>query len=355
MKKYIGQEEMSNANCACVLDLIRHHGEISRKEISEITRLSWGGMTKIVNKLFEGGYIVEAKCEKQTGQGRIPNMIQINKNQNFVIGLDVNRMGLNGYVMNLAGDVLKEYAEEGAFDRKDDLLKTILAFLEKIMQAYQGSRIMAIGIAMQGILDEEQGISVRFPHCVDWDNVPIRDILEDAFHVPVFIEHDPNCILYSVVQEEEKENTLLMRIDSSVGMAVSVGGRILKGRGLLEIAHQTVVPDGKLCRCGQRGCLDAYVGPCFVKKEFKEEAVGEMIRPLAVTMRNMCHLFNAKRVILTGDLMKHRNVFEKDLLELFYRYEDRERVTVTFINETNRAVYGAALTAVTGAIGQIKI
>ena len=253
MKTYIGQEEMSNANCAFVLDLIRCRGEISRKEISQITHLSWGGMTKIVNKLFESGYIVENKSEMQSGQGRIPNIIQINKSQNFVIGLDINRMGLKGYVVNLAGDVQKEYGEEGCFDNKEDLLKTVLSFLEQMMENYRDARILGIGVAMQGILDEEQGISARFPRCTDWEDVPLRDVLENACGVPVFIEHDPNCILYSVVREDEKKNTLLMRIDSSVGMAVSVGGRILKGKGLLEVAHQLVVPGGKPCGCGRRG------------------------------------------------------------------------------------------------------
>lgn len=355
MKKYIGQEEMSNANCACVLELIRRRGEIARKEIAQITHLSWGGMTKIVNRLFESGYIVEDKCENQVGYGRIPNVIRINREKHFVIGLDVNRMGLSAYVMNLAGEVLKEYTEEGAFDNKDDFLKTILSFLQNIVREQEAFHILAIGIAMQGIVDEEKGVSVRFPHCADWDHVPLRDILEEAFGVPVFIEHDPNCILYSVVQEEETENTLLMRIDSSVGMAVSIGGRILKGRGLMEIAHQIVVPDGKLCRCGQRGCLEAYIGPCFVKKELRPEAVGDMIEPLAITMRNMCHLFNAKKIILTGALMGHRAVFEEALLDAFYRYEDRQKVTVKFVDEANRAVYGAALTAVVGAIREIKI
>lgn len=355
MKGYIGQEEMSNANCACVLDLIRHHGGIARKEIAQITNMSWGGMTKIVKKLLENGYIVEDKIEKQVGYGRIPSVIRINKEQNFVIGLDVNRMGLRAYVVNLAGDVLKEYAEEGAFDNKADLLKTVISVLEHIVGEYREFRVLAIGIAMQGIVDEEQGISVRFPRCADWDRVPIQDILEEAFRIPVFIEHDPNCILYSVVQEEEKENTLLLRIDSSVGMAVSVGGRILKGKGLLEIAHQIVVPDGKQCRCGQRGCLEAYVGPCLVKKEFHPEAIEEMITPLAVTMRNMRHLFNVKKIILTGELMKHRSVFEKVLLERFYQYEDNKETTVSCIDETNRAVYGAALTAVSGAIQHIKL
>ena len=61
MKKYIGLEDMSKVNCSNVLNVIREAKEISRKEISEITGLSWGGMTKIVNKLFEKGYIEEEK------------------------------------------------------------------------------------------------------------------------------------------------------------------------------------------------------------------------------------------------------------------------------------------------------
>lgn len=355
MKKYIGLEEMSNANCSSVLNIIRHYGEISRKEISDITSLSWGGMTKIVNKLFESGYIVEDKSDKQTGQGRIPNVISINKRQNFVIGLDVNRMGLSAFVMNLAGDVLKEYSEEGAFDNRVNLLKAILTFVGRIVAEYEKFHILAIGVAMQGVLDVERGVSMQFPRCPDWENVPIRDILREEFKVEVFVEHDPNCMLYSALLEEEKDNMLLMRIDSSAGMAVSVGGRILRGNGLLEIAHHIVVPDGKVCRCGQRGCLEAYIAPCFVKKELKVAAVEDMIEPLAVFMSNMCRLFNSEKVILTGNLMKYHERFEQDLLDTFYHYCDKEVVSVRFVDETNRAVHGAALIAVHGAINQIRI
>ena len=354
MKRYIGLEEMSKANCASVLNIIQHYGEISRKEISDITSLSWGGMIKIVNKLFENGYIVEDKSEKQPGQGRTPNLIRINKSRNFVIGLDVNRMGLSAYVMNLAGDILKEYAEEGAFDCKDHLLDAILSFVGKIVAEYQEFYILAIGVAMQGILDIEKGVSIRFPHCSDWECVPIRDILKEKFDVEVFVEHDPNCVLYSAMREED-ENTLLMRIDSSVGMAVSVGGKILRGNGLLEVAHQVVVPNGKVCKCGHRGCLEAYIAPCFIKKEVNMAAVGEMIQPLAVFMQNMYHLFASEKIILTGNLMKHHAHFEKDLLALFYSYCDQKAVSVEFVDETNRAVHGAALIALYGAIDQIKV
>ena len=71
MKKYMGLEDMSKVNCSSVLNVIREAKEISRKEISDITGLSWGGMTKIVNKLFDHGYIVEDKIIKIMCRGRV--------------------------------------------------------------------------------------------------------------------------------------------------------------------------------------------------------------------------------------------------------------------------------------------
>lgn len=355
MKKYIGLEEMSNVNCSSVLNVIGHYGEISRKEISDVTGLSWGGMTKIVNKLFEKGYIVEDKGEKSSVQGRTPKVISVNKGQNFVIGLDVNRMGLSAYVMNLAGEVLREYSEEGSFDTRDNLLNAILFFLRKIVEEYREKKILAIGIAMQGLLDAEQGISIKFPHCPDWKNVPIRDILKEEFQTDVFVEHDPNCMLYSVMREEEKDNMLLLRVDSSIGMAASLNGRIVRGNGLLEVAHHIVVPEGKMCRCGQRGCLESYVAPCFVNKQLQVAAVADMVQPMAVFMSNMCRIFNSEQIILTGNLMKHKNFFENSLLDKFYQYCDKEDISVRFVEEANRAVHGAALIAVQYAIDKIKI
>ena len=355
MKKYIGLEEMSNVNCSSVLNVIGHYGEISRKEISDITGLSWGGVTKIVNKLFEKGYIVEDKSEKISGQGRIPKVLSIHRQQNFVIGLDINRMGLSAYVMNLAGEVLKEYAEDGSFENRANLLQAILDFTGKIVKEYENNKIMAIGVAMQGLLDVEQGISIKFPHCQDWRNVPIRDILRKEFKTEVFVEHDPNCMLYSVMREEEKDNMLLLRVDSSVGMAASVNGRIVRGNRLLEIAHHIVVPDGKMCRCGQKGCLEAYISPCFVNKELRAAAVADMIQPMSVFISNMCRIFNSEEVVLTGALMKYKSFFEKVLVDKLYQYCDKEEILLRFVEEENRAVHGAALIAVQGAIDQIKV
>lgn len=354
LKKYIGLEEMSNGNCASVLEVIRNCGEVSRKQISDITGLSWGGMTKIVNKLFEHGYIVEDKSEKATGIGRIPNVIQINRNQNIVIGLDINRMGFRAYVMNLAGDILEEYAEEESYDKKETLLQAILRFTRQAVADYKEKKILAIGVAMQGILDVEYGISMKFPRCPDWNDVPIKEILEQEFGIDVFVEHDPNCMLYAVMNEDESENILLLRLDSSVGMAVSINGSILRGNGLLEVAHSIVIPAGKECRCGQQGCLETYVSSCLVNGKLQEEALPEMMMPMAIFMNNMVQMFHLEKIVLTGRLITYHTRFEKELVEQFQKYCKKD-VIIEFVEEAEHAVHGAALIAAQGAIKELKL
>ena len=355
MKKYIGLEEMSNVNCSSVLNVIRNCGIVSRKQISDITGLSWGGMTKIVNKLFAHGYIVEEKDENASGAGRTPSLIRINEKENVVIGLDLNREGFEAYVMNLCGDVLKEYSEDISYEGKEKLLCTILEFTKKIVHEYEEKNILSIGIAMQGVLDIEKGVSVKFPHCPDWKNVPIKELLEQEYGIDVFVEHDPNCMLYSRLMEEESENMLLFRLDRSIGMAASVNGEILRGNGLMEVAHCIVVPDGKGCRCGKKGCMEAYLASSLENGKLNEPALQELVDPLAILMYNMARVFHSDTVILTGKLMKYRASFEKELLEHFYQYCEKSEVEVKLVEEFRLAVEGAALIAVQGAIDRLQI
>lgn len=355
MKKYIGLEEMSNVNCSSVLNVIRNCGEVSRRQITDITGLSWGGMTKIVNKLFEHGYIEEAKSEKVSGVKRTPNVIRVCRDKYFVIGLDINRVGFFAHVVNLAGEIVKEYMEERSFNNSEELLQAILDFTKILVDEFQEKKLMAIGVAMQGIVDTENGISIKFPHCLDWENVPIKEILENEFGITTFVEHDPNCMLYSSMHVEDSENMLLFRMDRSIGMAACVNGNILRGNGLLEVAHCIVVPQGKTCKCGQKGCLEAYVSPCIIKDGVDEQAINELVEPIAVFMSNMVRLFCSDTVILTGKLAKYHKVFEKELFKKFEQFCKEDRITIKFVDEAGLAVQGSTLIALQGAVEQLRI
>lgn len=355
LKRYIGLEDMSNVNCSSVLRVIQHHGGLSRRQIADITGLSWGGMTKIVNKLFEHGYLVEEKKEAAAGNGRIPGVISINGERHFVAGADFNTTGLSAYVTDLSGNVKKEYAGTNHFEDRDELLENLFRFLEQIFEDFGTDAIQVIGIAMQGRVDAKKGLSVCFPGCVGWKDVPVADMIREKFSVEAYLEHDPDCMLLSGLENEGGENQILFRIDQSVGMAVSLQGRILRGRGLLEVAHGIVIPGGKPCRCGLSGCLEAYIAPCIREAGPDKGAIEEMIRPLALTVHNMAGVFRADTVILTGALVGYHGMFEEQLLSELKALKVDETVTIKFVDDAGLAVRGAALFAAERAIDGIKV
>jgi len=172
--------------------------------------------------------------------------------------------------------------------------------------------------------------------------------LEDNFKVHVFIEHDPDCLLYSHMATEHSKNVLLFRIDKSIGMSVSLNGKIIKGKGILEIAHNTVIPDGKECSCGMKGCLEAYLPSCE-----NPENVNEFILPLSITIKNMVNIFNSDKIILTGDLMSCLKNHENALLNSLTNINSSANISYAEISD--HAVLGAALIAIHKAISSLEI
>ena len=351
MKKYIDLEDMVNVNCSNVLDIIQKNGAVSRKEITDISGLSWGGMTKIVNKLLENEYITEEKLKNTSSSGRTPGVLTVNTKKNFVVGLDVNKTGLKAIVTDLTGKILKSYGAPVSASEKDSLLEEICDFTARVFSDFEKGIIVSMGVAMQGVVDSKRGISVKFPKTDNWDNVPVKEFLEEKFGVNVFVEHDPDCLLYSQMKDGQKENAVLFRMDRSIGMAAAIGGRIIKGKGIFEIAHSIVVPGGAECSCGMRGCLEAYIRPCVCEGKLDTVAVDRLMMPLAVTVRNMSAVFNADRFILTGSLAEYHNLF-KD--KLYNALEDvGSDVKPEFLPLEDYAVKGAALIAVNKTINSL--
>lgn len=355
LKKYIALEDMSQANCASVLRVIQAHGGISRKQISDMTGLSWGGMTKIVNKLFEHGYIVEEKNGAPGGFGRTPGLLSLNREKHFAAGADINKTGLSASVTDLLGGIRRQYFAENIFHNKEGLLSNISRFLEQIFRDFPDGEIEAVGIAMQGGIDAEQGISVSFPGCEDWADVPIVNILKEKFCTEIYLEHDLDCMLFYELKHVDASHVILLRIDQSIGMAAALNGTILRGKGILEVAHCTVVPGGKTCRCGRSGCLEAYIAPCMKDGKIQKKAVGEMIAPLAAAIHNLTCIFNADTVILAGELMKYSSMFEERLRLEIQRLQGEKKTEIKFTDDAGAAVTGAALIAASRAVGGIKL
>ena len=176
-------------------------------------------------------------------------------------------------------------------------------------------RAAGIGLGVPGLVDSERGIS-RFSHNLGFRDVPIKDILESCFHVPVFVD---NVIRMTTLAEKwlgagrDVTDLICIGIGSGLGAGVVVDGRLFRGpgQGAGEIGHTVVLPGGPLCRCGNRGCLEALVtGPGIVRRALERLNAGESSALTELSAEELAQLSAADiaRHALQGDRLC-RDVF----------------------------------------------
>lgn len=349
MKTVNNQDEVRRANDSRIIEALMN-GPMTRRELQKAASLSWGGITNTVNRLIDAGYITEQRCQGSRC-GRTPAMAALREDDNLIVGIDVNHTGLTGCVTALTGKILSEYSAEADFSSPAALIDSIESFVEATLSGLSGKHVLTLGVSMQGEVDVNSGISLRLPQCAGWQDVALRDILAKRFGLNVYIAHDPDCMLHAYLSSSGMQDAILMRLDSSVGLAVSVGGRLIQGAGLMEAAHMIIDPHGPECRCGMRGCLNAYVAACN-----KPEGYAALAGPLAVAIHNIVQLFRPKTVVFAGELMEHADMFMDKFRNIFAEISCHSgKVDIQTISHAQLAMRGAALIASECAVRALDI
>ncbi len=310
---------MRRGNAAGMFSLIRDNPGITRREIERATGLSWGAVSGLCSLLLERGYVTESKDGGHTGAGRVPSRLYADGERHCVLGVDVNGSGLGAAVYSLAGEVLAEYEGSADFGGVDECIGGITGWVSGIISANRGRTFGALGVAMQGEVDPGAGVSRVFPPVEGWRDVPLAGILKEALGLPVYLAHDPDCVLYAYSGSHSLPDALLLRADSGVGMSVMRGGRLYSEPGTLEIGHTCVKPRGPRCRCGKRGCLEMYASergiaalsgkpyPDVERLAAAGDRGAERLflsagKLLAVSAANAATLFGVRDILLYGGL-----------------------------------------------------
>lgn len=371
MKKYINQQDMKESNAADVFALVKSNVQATRKQIAEKLGMSWGAVSTITAQLVEEGYLIEKKADSDGNAGRIPSFLEVNSNEHFSIGIDVNNRGFRAVLMNLKDEVVSFFEGETDVASKEIFIPSLLAFIRRIITESGKLNIICIGIAMQGIVNAKLGISVSILGRSDWSDLPLAEIVENEFSIPTFIEHDPNCIIYASSAKDSQTDTILIRADDGIGMAVMIDGKIINKPGIFELGHTVVVPGGIPCKCGKRGCLGKYASKNGISElygksfdEFisdvenqKSEAVSLMsnaLDHLALSITNVTSLLNIENVILCGAFWNNRSAFWNDFQSRVKDICGNDSIKFSFTGVSS-APRGAALIAMNAVMKKIAI
>jgi predicted NBD/HSP70 family sugar kinase len=262
MNKTGNRDLIRAINRALILNKIKTKGQISRAEIARETGLSPATVTSISTKLLTQGLIREKSGESKGG--RPPILLSLAPNGGYVIGAKIMENAIYFSLIDLEMNQISAQLVEISDYSPGSILEAISNGVERLLKAKQIPRkkLLGVGIGVAGVLEFEAGILHHSP-ILGWKEVPFKQMLIDRMHLPVYIDNDVNTL---VVAErvfgagEHTRNFIVVTIGRGLGLGMVLNGEIYRGvMGAGEFGHITVDPNGQICSCGKRGCLETIV------------------------------------------------------------------------------------------------
>ena len=344
-KKYITQDRLKKNTLADIFIFILEKKQTTRREIEAQTGFSWGTVSSNVAFLIEKGYVKEEKSEQSGVAGRTTYLLKLTSDHVASIGLDINRSGLSCEVVALDSSVIKKFSSDFTAQTQADVLTQSETLCQTAIDwcAENGLHIFSLGIAIQGAVNGRTGISTRFPNIEDWQVYNIKEHFAEKFCLPVYLGHDPKCMLLGEIYCQRSDNCVLIRVDNGIGMAVSLDGRILDDTERFELGHILVDSNKKQERLEECGTLHVLEKNSEGKGD-TETLLEEAGAYLSRALYNVYTLFKPQRIVLTGEATKYDRFIESATSLL--RGED---LKIT-IDPNISAAYGAAVESMKSAI-----
>ena len=203
----------------------------------------------------------------------------------FVLGIDIG--GTNLVVGSVAEDGSRilatasepTQAEAGA----KDVLERLVALAERAIadtrRQAPGAEILGVGVGAPGPLDTKRGIVLLTPN-LGWVNLPLRQLIRDRLGLPAALDNDANCAVLGewwVGAARGARTAIGITIGTGIGGGLILDGRLFHGASDVagEIGHTTIDTEGRRCKCGNYGCLEAYAsGPNIALRAVEEIEAG---------------------------------------------------------------------------------
>jgi len=260
-----------------VLYTIRNRGLISRADISRSTGLSPASITSITAELIREGLLLE----KQSGNspvGRRPILLAINPEGAFTIGVFLSVQRISVVIINLQADVLAKFSMP--FEEEDtspeSIADTIMQAVQQCMWSTKLSKneISGVGVAVPGFVDSFTGL-IRFLPNYQWRTVNFKEILFQKLQIPIYIDNSANSLTLTEQwfgQGQDVDNFVVVNLAHGVGIGIVINGQLYMGHSGIagEFGHTVIDASGPSCRCGKRGCLEAYVGNYAILKNARK-------------------------------------------------------------------------------------
>jgi predicted NBD/HSP70 family sugar kinase len=338
-----------------IFERVRAAGTIARVQVAKELGVSPASVTTGVFELIESGLLEEVAATRDgdAGRGRPAVALGVRAQAHRVAGMKLSDREHTAVIVDFAGNVLANEAivrSPGAME-VPQLLESMATLLDKVCAkaGIERSELSALGLGLPGFIDSNTG-QVLWSSVMAERGVEFGQIATAHLGLSVYVDNDANLVTLAELwfgAGRGLSDFAVVTIEHGVGMGVVVNHRIYRGaHGLgMELGHTKVQLDGALCRCGQRGCLEAYVADYALAREattalnwvgkdgqsinvlleslYDHAKAGNTAarsifrragRYLAVGLSNVVNLFDPSLIILSGERMRYDYLYAADTL-----------------------------------------
>jgi predicted NBD/HSP70 family sugar kinase len=243
-----------------VLQLVREHGPLTRKDLLELSHLSRTTLVERVDTLLRLRFIREGR-RGGSGTGRPPVLLEFDDSSRITLSFDIGAAHALIALTDLAGRRLgtRELPVDLTHEPKPVLRRLVTAG-SRLLAASRpdGADLLGVGISFPGLVGRVPGTIEAPAVLAHWDGAPVSGPFERAFGTSVTIANDAHAMAYGeTVSDGRRRTVIVVKLATGIGAGLVVDGRLHTGdsHGAGQFGHMRVPGLSEECSCGQRGCL----------------------------------------------------------------------------------------------------
>ncbi|THA28367.1 ROK family protein [Streptomyces sp. A1277] len=262
----------ANAHQARLLRLLRDGGPNSRAQLGDQVELSRSKLAVEVDRLLETGLAVADGLAASRG-GRRSHNIRLAPHLRFLGATSVDVAVTNAELEVLGHLNHPMDVREGPVA----VFEQVLSMAAKLRDSGLAEGFDGAGIGVPGPVRFPEGVPVAPPIMPGWDGFPVREALSQELGCPVTVDNDANLMAMGEQHAGVARSVggfLCVKIGTGIGCGIVVGGTVHRGAtgSAGDIGHIQVEPAGRLCACGNRGCLEAHFSGAALARDAETAA-----------------------------------------------------------------------------------
>lgn len=301
-------EDARRSNRGLILRALHHGGPASRADLAKLVGLTPATVSAVIKELLDTG-LVDELGRTSGSVGKPATMVGIEPDARHILTVSLSEPDqFVGALVNLAGKVVLRRTYERADRTGAEALELVAAVCQDLISDAERP-LLGVGVASPGIVDHT-GTVLRAAR-LDWHRLAVADELAARTGLEVYVVNDANAsalaeLTFGVAHSSD---FMMVRVDQGVGVGLVLDGALYRGSRSAsgEIGHVVVDPDGSLCTCGKRGCLETEISaPLLGRRLGDADGVGEIDvlrragERLGIALATVLSALDVGDVILSG-------------------------------------------------------